>query len=399
MAPKLLKIKNMEDFIVLVNKFIRTLTDISLFRRQMNLLYLNKDIIDQIRKNLAEIESSKVDMLINQKLNEKCDISSPFCLRNYDKTSNRGSGFILRTNDLVANLKPDYMGVDFDYFTNEINVKSRKWSKGSDLKQDIGRHSEFLSTKPDTSDPKERCRSMANEIKNPKKNNTNPLGKELDNLKHLETLTLSSSKLYQTKVNPINKPNALINYKDDSKRLNIAEFKNRKLVNFDKHANILCYRIEHKCCEICNSNYKTQVLNIKNIFFSHTNKKLRPSSYTRKLDDNIHKCYQAQYGIIPEEFHKDKQKVFLPNIAKKIRGSNRRKYSSFSHDIQPKKVSDFKKAKAKSLLKIKSPDIDSHSLIDFNNAGSFENIRSYTTNNVTKKCGHEQMIKYIEREK
>lgn len=120
MEKRLLKLKTITHFLSSINEFMDKLSDFSKFKKDLDKVFINKDLINIARKSLNEMEMLKFEKSLAKKsCNEICNEGSPFCFAINSKMFSTYNQYIIREDSITDDIKPIH-------FNPYKNVKLRR---------------------------------------------------------------------------------------------------------------------------------------------------------------------------------------------------------------------------------------------------------------------------------
>ena len=107
MEKRLLKLKTITHFLSSINEFMDKLSDFSKFKKDLDKVFINKDLINIARKSLNEMEMLKFEKSLAKKsCNEICNEGSPFCFAINSKMFSTYNQYIIREDSITDDIKP-----------------------------------------------------------------------------------------------------------------------------------------------------------------------------------------------------------------------------------------------------------------------------------------------------
>lgn len=282
-------IKTFEEFIQLTNEFTDSFTDMDLFRRHLNSVFINKDIIDKIRKTLSRIENAKFrKRLLSSKPAENCNEETPYCFTGRESVCNDNMEFVLKIETLLSDIKTIYFN---PYFGQKLTNKVSKLSqpvKVIQIPHDHRRYTEmnFQNYQAIIIDNVEVINKSenSNRILNESLFDKNTKSDEFDNIiNHIiddKDVSLYTDHLDAQHVKKVIDEEALINRSSDSSINDNIEVNKGKLDSIlnnirGYHTNVVCFRTRHKCyLEQRDIGNKSILATVKSQFFVRSNKRL-----------------------------------------------------------------------------------------------------------------------------
>lgn len=383
MEPKVSKLRGMDTFIPFVNKFVSTLTDIALFRKQMNSIYISRDIIDKIRGNLAEIVSLDLDSITRHSSSEKCDLKSPYCIHKKETHHKKDTGLLMKTNDLLQNLKKDYWGVGLSYKDRNASMMSRFSMKRVNSTRDIRRHTELYTTKESPHKTIERSKSFFHDNTNKHRGISTSIRCSPNDIKFPKVAhTLKTSKNSRYRDISRDEEEAIrSSIKTDALQtatysMTMLGHNGRVFNDADEFSYVLCLRTAHTCCQTNFSHWKGHVASIKQKFFDGIGNTTKDVATTRISTVVSEKNYKQSFK--PANYD-DNMQMRNDSTNWDTTGQRYRATARFgrnlSLNLQKSIYHEHRHPKARSLPKIVQTDVEERSLFGFNNLGSFENLR------------------------
>lgn len=112
MEEELLETKESTEFFELINKYLSTFGDIEYLKEEFQSLYINDTLVNYIRGNVINKESTRYKKSMKHRYNsDSCTKTSPFCFLKEGLMFSSDTNVVVRTENILDNLKPNYFDV------------------------------------------------------------------------------------------------------------------------------------------------------------------------------------------------------------------------------------------------------------------------------------------------
>lgn len=116
----------MYELVSYINKFVSEFKDVQLFKEHLRNFYINEKLVHHIRRGLIVRETMRYHRSIRRRSNiEPCVISSPYCFFKKDSIFNNDTNIVMRSEDVLINLKPNYFDVGTEMQSYQINYMKK----------------------------------------------------------------------------------------------------------------------------------------------------------------------------------------------------------------------------------------------------------------------------------
>lgn len=377
MESKLLKINNMETCIPFINEFISTYTNISHFRKQMNSLFICKDIIDKIRESLTDLETTRHNELSGlPNPNPKCDMKTPVCSHIILQGNEKSPCMMLRTNDMLHNIKLNYMGVSQKHRHPNTVIKTKGFSNLTNTNSNDKKQKTILLLDLPEVNPKERSKSLANREERLKRSLRSSTGRHSDrreSIKELGVHTQRCTRISQDKKGFSSQSKNKLKTAESTLASRVAEkqieqtLTQIRMQEEDNFPHLLSIRTPHICKPELELERKETHMLLKKEFFS--------------IPEKIPK-FQVDAELVHKS-PKSKDNMALIDNKDQLSGANgdvndnhKKMFEKrLSLGTKQLELPDKSKPRSHSLTRISNYKVNLNALLEHDHISSFENIR------------------------